>query len=161
MAIHASERWANTEARLQAWYSGLTITGTPDKTYDRVDRDQDAPNVAFIRMSLEPLPANFSGFINSTETAVEELVLVVFDLFWPSVDTDTRAIWKAADDLGFEMRGLSLQMLDYSSTPATPTTITGYFLRAIRPVERISLPVQDGYDRLRVSVTVRWFSSHT
>lgn len=159
MTIHASERWANIESRIGVWVDTLTVAGSPVMVHPRDERLQ--PDASpFVRWSVEPLPGRVSGHIGAT-TATEEVVLLIADLFWPSTATATRAMTQAGDDLHYAMRELRLQMLDYSSTPATPTTVTGYWLRAVDPAERTPIPTQEGYDRLRVAVPVRWFASHS
>lgn len=159
MPISDTERRDYAYRRLATWADGLSIAGSPALQvdgFDRVPADDSAP---LWRLTFEDLPGRVSGYASSTETAVEESIQMVSDLFWPVASADRYQLIQAASDIAYALRELRLTFLEYS-TPASPTA-TGDYFRVIDPPVVSRLPSEDQYHRRRVLAVVRWFSAHS
>lgn len=158
MPIHPTERLDNIRAVLGVWFTGLTLTGSPELVLEGAERTRDTS--PFVRLSLEWLPGRSSGHSGSAR-ADERSVLVVLDLFWPPLTADTYQIERAASELCYALRGLSLALSDYADDPGSPPAVEQHPLRFLDVPEVRSLSPVDGYDRRRVQSVGRWFSLHS
>lgn len=158
MPIHATERRDYLRRRLAVYLTGQTITGSPVfqvAGFERVPADATGP---LVRLSFIDLPGRVSGEVAAGETAVEEALQVVLDLYWPTAE-NAYAVDEAQSQFLYALRELRLSLQEYS-TPASPTATVGY-LRVALPPEAQTLPSEDHYDRRRVTAIVNWFSQHS
>ncbi len=159
MPIHASARLENVRARLGVWLSSLSLSGSPELVLEGGERGARDTG-PFVRLSLEWLPGQARGHTDASTRADEQSVLVLLDLFWPTLTADAYAVERVASELVYELRALSLPLLDYASDPVTPPSVLQHPLRVLEVPQVQRLPPVDGYDRRRVSATARWFSLH-
>jgi hypothetical protein len=158
--ISDTERRDYARRRLALWADGLSLTGSPALQVDGFSRTPADDTRPLWRLTFEDLPGRASGHVSSTQTAVEESVQLVSDLFWPIETSDRWELDAAASDLIYALRELRLTFREYS-TPASPSDVSGYYLRIVDPPSVSRLPSEDQYHRRRVLAVVRWFSAHS
>ena len=162
MAIHATERYANVRARLTGYLSGLTVHGSPTWT---TELQQPVGATEWARVTYIPQPETWSGQHSSgSAAALDARVLVTVDLFYHQDDTgtgvDLYAVDRAADDVAYGLREMSLSFLDYATTPATPSAVTGERLRCIDPPTIARFDPSQGRARRQITAEVRWVMRH-
>lgn len=160
--MDATEQLNNVVARIQVWFDALVLTGTPSKVYQNVPRIAGDTG-AFVRMTLQWLPSESRGHKTAAVRVDEAAVMAVFDLFWPKLEVAGDAFGgeRIASEILSALRGLSLDFKDYSTTPLSPVDIAQHPIRFLAPATPESIPEVDGYTRLRVVSTARWFLLHS
>ena len=162
MAIHATARVEWAIARLSAWATGLSLTGSPVISLaDGPPRSDTAG--PWVRLTFDEAGRTFRGRYNATQTAIEIRLLMVADVFWPEVSsqaiasTDLYGDLRAASELAEALQFLALDFYDYT-TPATPATVSGVALTCQRvdPIRR--LPPDEGVKRRQVRAYVDWIA---
>ena len=159
MTIHNTERVDYAIRRGAIYLTGLTVTGSPIWHVQGFERPITSDSDPIARLTFEPLPGRVQGYVSASQTAIEQSLQVVIDLFWPT-SRPAYQVDQAASELYYELRELRLSFREYG-TPASPTDVTGYFLRVVDPPSILRLPSADHNDRRRVIAVFRWLSAHS
>jgi len=157
--MHATARDLNITRRLNAWLVALSVTGAPrmvplGDTIARVGPD------ATIRWTLTPFATEYAGRYGDTAAAYMTTALLTADLFWPSGEIDhPRDLYQvlaAADDVKGAATRLALSVLDYSSDPASPSTVSDAYIQCTQVPEIRAFPRSNDFVRRSVLIPLTW-----
>ena len=165
-AIHASALFSNAEARIGNYLQANweQVTGAPELVF----RGQLAPpdRAPFVQLLIEELPTEtWGGKAGLTQEVYQAEALITATAWYPdgSADSphDAYAVVKAGSTVAHLLRLMSLDFLDYSTTPESPTAVSGPRIRVIDTPQTTRIPPADGMEGRRVTATAQWFARHT
>lgn len=155
-------RYANVKARVNGYLTGLTVSGSPTWV---TELGQPVGADRWARITYTPISETWAGRYSASQIVADARMLVVVDLFFSQQDTgsgvDLYAVDRAADDVADGLRSLALSLLDYSVTPATPTTVSGARVLVVEPPQITEFAPVAGRARRQVTAELRWYLRHT
>jgi len=161
MTIDPTARYTNIRARVTGYLTGLTVSGSPSWV---TELGQPVGATRWARITYVPIRETWAGRYTGSQIVADSRILVVIDLFYEQADTgasvDLYAVDRAADDVAHGLRSLALSLLDYSSTPAAPTTVSGARIFVVEPPTITRLDPSGGRARRQVSAELRWYLRH-
>lgn len=160
--MHATARNLNVLRRLNGWAASLGVSGNPRPVLLSDDRSKVGPD-ATVRWTLTPVGASFEGRYSATAAAFGSSALLTADVFWPTGEQDSAsnvyAPDEAADDIKSALSRLALTLLDYSTDPSNPTTVSDAYIRCIGVPEVRTLNAADGFSRRQVVASIMWMQA--
>jgi len=164
LTIHATGRTEYVVIQLMIMMEALTLTGSPTISAGRIP-DQSTTSGPWVRVTFDQLAGIHKGRFSTTQSAVEQSLLLTADIFCPHPSTvapaslDVLADIAIASEIADALQFLSLDYLDYT-IPAAPVTVADSFVYCSRPPEVQRIPDSDGFTRRRVKAVIGWYARY-